>query len=183
MNSIMSYISNLSGAVAQNPVKGSFISGEPITDDESSLISRQTENRLLNSQSRIEYELLKTRVIGSALEMNKFLDIDDQIGIQEYKLCTSLRYRKLFFAMEFKQLPTNDNQCNHALDLIFQGSDSLSDTSGRTTLVLMRDHYEFSWRPLHRAFSDLTGSSKLLARLILLWLQDEHSLSLRPALD
>ena len=172
MNNIMSNVSN--AGVTQQPFSPNetFISGEPITDDDTSLIRRQTENRLLNSQARIEYQLLKARIISNALEMNKFLEPDDQIGIQEYKLCTSVRYRKQFFAMEFKQLPTDDRRCNHALDLIFQGSDSSDHTSGRTTLVLMRDHHQFCWRLLHQAFSGPAGSSKVLVRLIMIWLQN-----------
>ncbi len=177
MNNIMSYVSNIGLEYSFPPINQGTINCDPIKIDDASLLIRQSEHRLLNSQARIEYELLRTRILGSALEMNKFLQLDDQIGIQEYKLCTSLRYRQQFFAMEFKQLPIDDGQSNHALDLIFHNFDN-AEASGRTTLILMRDHYQYSWRPHNPGMLGPTGSSKFLVRSILLWLQDGQAQSL-----
>ena len=144
-----------------------------------SLIGRKTENRLLNTQARIEYELLKADILAGVAQINKFLDIDDQIMTQEYKLCTSFTYRRLIFVMEFRQLPTDNKLYNHALDFVFQGSNRKSNTSGHTTLVLVKESNKFVWRQLNPIAGGPSGSSKDLTSLILHWLQDENSLFMR----
>ena len=86
------------------PVSSSLVDKQLIADDYTSLVRLQAENRLLNSQAPIEYELLKSRLLSGITEINKFFDLDDQIIVQEYKFCTSLRYRRQVFVMEFRQI-------------------------------------------------------------------------------
>jgi len=186
MNRVASYLSDMDLLQQPSPTNRQALDkqsgeGQLAYADYSNLIKRQTENRLLNTQARIEYELLKSNILAGVTEMNKFLDMDDQISIHEYKMSTSLRYRKQFFFMEFKQLPIDNNQCNHALDLIFQGSNVQSGSSGKTTLTLIREHNQFIWRQLHSVLGGPGGASKVLVRLILLWLQDEQSIFIRFA--
>lgn len=144
-----------------------------------SLIGRKTENRLLNTQARIEYELLKAGILAGVAQINKLLDLDDQIMIQEYKLCTSLSYRRQIFVMEFRQLPTDNKLYNHALDFVFQGSNRKTSTSGRTTLVLVKESNKFVWRQLNPVAGGPSGNSKDLTNIVLHWLQDENSLFMR----
>jgi len=144
-----------------------------------SLFGRKTENRLLNTQARIEYDLLKAGILAGVLQINKFLDLDDQIITQEYKLCTSLSYRGQIFVMEFRQLPTDSRLYNHALDLVFQGSNLKANTSGRTTLVLAKESNKFIWRQLNPIVGGPSGNSKDLASMVLHWLQDENTLFMR----
>ncbi len=138
-----------------------------------SLLRLQSENRLLNTQAEIEYELLKRRLISGISEMNKFFDLDDQIIVQEYKLCASLRYRKQIFVMELRQVVSNNGACNHSLDLIFQGAAGDLNTVGRTTLVLARVANQFVWRQLYQNVLGPTGTSKALSSIVLRWLQNE----------
>ncbi len=143
------------------------------------IIGRKTENCLLNTQARIEFELLKSGILSGVSELNKFLYLDDQIMIQEYKLCTSLSYRRQIFVMEFRQLPTDSKLYNHALDFIFQGSNRKANTSGRTTLVLVKESNKFVWRQINPIAGGPSGTSKELTNMVLHWLQDETSLFMR----
>ncbi len=154
------------------------------TDDCLSLVRKQAESRLLNTQSLIEYELLKSRLIGSVTEMNKFLEADDQIIIQQYKLCASLSYRKRIFVMEFRQVASATDQCNHTLELIFRASANNFNDAGHSTLILTRAHKQFVWQQLQFIPGGPGGTSKGIAGLILRWLQNDNSLYLRtvPAL-
>ncbi len=142
-------------------------------------IKRRGDNRLLNIQANIEYALLRSRIFAGILEANKFLERDDQMILLEYKLCTSVRFRKHFFIMEFKQLPIDNGECNHALDLVFQSADRLSDASGKATLTLGKERNQFVWQQLHPVHGGPSGTSKIIASLVLRWLQNESSLFMR----
>ncbi len=181
MNSIMSYLINI-GCLKQSALTEHSANREPIAGDYASLVRQQNGNRLLNTQARIEYALLKSRILAGIFELNKLLELDDQIIVQEYKSCTSMRYRQQFFVMEFKQLPIDDSQCNHALDLVFHGSDRNSEASGKTTLALVRERNQFVWQQLHPVSGGPAGTSKLMAGLVLRWIQNEHSLFMRFAI-
>lgn len=128
---------------SSNESSTGLLSTKSVSPSSLSLIGRKTENKLLNTQARIEYELFKSGIVSGVVGINKLLDLDDQVLVQEYKLCTSLRYRKRVFVMEFRQLPTDNKLYNHALDLIFQGANQKSNTSGRTTLVLAKEGGQF----------------------------------------
>jgi hypothetical protein len=159
-----------------------IVSNSQLTSTSSSnLIGRKTEHRLLNTQARIEYELLKASILESVCQKNKLLELDDQIMSQEYKLCTSLSYRRQIFVIEFRQIPTDNKLYNHVLELIFQGSDRSSATSGRSKLVLDKDKSRFVWRQLDPNAGGPFGSSKVIASLVLRWLKDENGLFLRFA--
>ena len=150
-------------------------------DDYLSLVRQQAENRLLNTQSLIEYELLKSRLLGTVTEMNKFFEADDQIIIQEYKLCASLSYRKRIFVMEFRQIMTATDRCNHALELIFRPSANDFNDAGHSILILNREHKQFIWQQLQFVSGGPAGTSKAIVGLILRWLQNDNSLYLRTA--
>lgn len=150
-----------------------------LTDDYQVLVRRQIDNRLLNTQACIEYEQLKARILSGVAETNKFLDPDDQIIVRENKNCLSLYYRQQLFVMEFRQITSSEDQCNHALDLIFRSPNTDFHTTGRTTLVLSREHNQFVWCQFHALAGSPAGTSKTLASLVLRWLQNDRSLFLR----
>lgn len=147
---------------------------EQTHEDCAPFIGLQTTNRLLNRRARIEYEHLKARILNDVTEMNKYFDSDDQIIVREYKLCMSVRYRQQIFIMEFRQLASNTNVSNYALDLIFQGAAGKFNQAGRTTLVLDRQSNFFVWHPqLQPVLGGQASTTQVLARLIVRWLQKQ----------
>jgi hypothetical protein len=141
-------------------------------------LREQAENRLLNTQALIEYGIFKGRLISGIAESNKFFDPDDQISLQEYKFCTSLAFHKRLFVMEFRQIRSETDQCNHALELIFRGSSDSIGSDGHFTLILTRESKHFVWSQFRYTASCPFGTSKSLVGLILRWLQDDKSVSL-----
>ena len=142
------------------------------TEQQRQLAEQQIENRLLNSRALSEYEIIKGRLLDCAEELNKYLNFDEQFKISAYQNCTSLRFRNRAMVVEFKQVPFNDSQLHHSLDLIFQGSGAASGNAGRTTLVLARQRGEFVWRHLPPFAHAPTLGSKDLAASLLRWLED-----------
>jgi hypothetical protein len=136
------------------------------------LAKEEAENRVLNLRALPEYELLKGRIVDCVTEINKFLDFDDQFRVSVYLHCTSVRFRNRVLVLEFKQVPFNERQINHSLDLIFQATPADAGSSGRITLVLTRKHGEFVWRQLQPMAHGLSMSSKDLAVSAFHWLED-----------
>jgi hypothetical protein len=155
------------------PANRSAINLQPASPDYARLVQLQAESRLLNTQAQIEYQFLKSRLFSGITEINKLIDLDDQIIVEEYKLCSSFRYRKQIFVMEFRQISPDIGTCNHSLELIFTGANNGSNMLGRITLVLARQQNQFIWRQLYENVIGPTGTSKVLASLILRWLQND----------
>src|ERR1700722_10345134 len=98
-----------------------------------SLVRAQTESRLLNTQALIEFGLLKARLFSGVVETNKFLEPDDQIVIREYRLCVGLTFRRRVFVMEFRQIASRADECNHALELVFRSATPEINNGGHST--------------------------------------------------
>lgn len=136
------------------------------------IADQQIENRLLNARACSEYEYIKNRILECTEELNKYLDFDDIFKISAYQTCTSVRFRNRVLIIEFKQVPFNDVQIHHSLDLIFQVSGANSGNTGRTTLVLASNKDEFVWRQLSPVVHAPMASSKDLVASLLRWLED-----------
>jgi hypothetical protein len=146
--------------------------GDNESEQKQYLAEEQLENRLLNKRALSEYEIIKGRLLDCADELNKYLNFDEQFKISAYQNCTSLRFRNRILVVEFKQVPFNDAQIHHSLDLIFQVSGVGSGNAGRTTLVLARQRGEFVWRQLPPIVHAPAVTSKELAASLLRWLDD-----------
>lgn len=149
--------------------EGTGPDGQPQQED---IAKEELENRLLNSRAQPEYEVLKGRILDCTAELNKYLDFEDQFKISVYLNCTSVRFRNRVLVMEFKQVPFNDAQIHHSLDLIFQVSSPGAGKGGRTTLVLARRRGDFVWRQLQPVVFAPATTSKDLAVSLLRWLED-----------
>jgi hypothetical protein len=157
-------------ALAQNAV-----SEQPAVLESGNLsfVRAQTESRLLNTQALIEFGLLKARLFSGVVETNKFLEPDDQIAVSEYRFCVSLTFRKRVFVMEFRQVASRVDDCNHALELVFRTLPGEINNGGHSTLVLARENKQFIWRQINATTGWPTGNGRSLASLIIRWLQND----------